>query len=240
MARPCEFPARPRARDVGSDIAGEIKIYAIDDAGHRYGPVSVSIDAKRTRHFNSYDLEYGAPSKGLFSGVGDGTGMWRLELETTLKVGAKAYIRTPDGFVTGMHQVAEEVDVESEGNEGDYGYYVPFFNPASNTAIRSLLRVINPNPTSVFVTIFGIDDDWHESDAVFLSLAPNSAIQVSSQELEQGGSSVHRVHWRWAGQVGDCRHWRCPAPRHEPALYTKRLSHQRVSVRATRRGLSLT
>ena len=61
-----------------SDLAGEVEIYAIDDAGHRYGPVTLSIDAYQTRHFNSDDLERGAPSKGIFAelAVGLGCGVW--------------------------------------------------------------------------------------------------------------------------------------------------------------------
>ena len=124
-----------------SDIAGEVEIHAIDDTGRRRGPVTLELNAFQIRHFNSDDLERGASSKGLHGGVGDGTGMWRLELETALNINALAYIRTSDGFVTSMHQLARMY----QNNE--LKHYVPFFNPGSNTAIRSLLRVINGNYT---------------------------------------------------------------------------------------------
>ena len=58
-----------------SDIAGEVEIHAIDDAGRRGGPVTLELDAYQKQHFNSDDLERGAASKGLHGGVGDGTGM---------------------------------------------------------------------------------------------------------------------------------------------------------------------
>ena len=167
-----------------SDLAGEVEIHAIDDTGRRFGPAILSIDAFQTRYFNSDDLEHGAASKGLFGRVGDGTGMWRLDLKTTLTIYPLAYIRTPDGFVTSMHQVAVKV----QGN--DLKHYVPFFNPGSNTAIRSLLRVINPNATRVDVTVEAWDDDAYKADQpVQFSLAANSAVQISSQALERGDAA---------------------------------------------------
>ena len=173
-------------------IGGEVEIYATDDTGQRYGPVTLALGADQTRHFNSEDLEHGAPSKELIGGVGDGTGMWRLELKTPLSIVAWAYIRTPDGFVTSMHQLAE---VE-EYLAGDFlVHLVPFFNPGSNAAIRSLLRVINPNATSVVVAIAGRDDDGR-SGATAYSLAANSAMQISSQALEHGWGALE-------GHLGD-------------------------------------
>ena len=170
--------------------AGEVAIYAIDDAGHRYGPVTLSIGASQTRHFNSEDLEYGNVSKGLHSGVGNGTGMWRLGLATTLRIAAWAYVRTPDGFVTSMHQVAEVA------RNWLNWHNIPFFNPGSNTAIRSLLRVINPNPFEVDVEVVGWDDNYDKGGPVRFTLAPNNAMQISAQTLEQGDAA-------FAGSLGD-------------------------------------
>ena len=171
--------------------AGEVDIHAIDDGGIRYGPVTLAFIANQTQHFNSHDLEHGAPSKGIFVGVGDGTGMWRLELKTTLNIEPRAYIRTPDGFVTSMHQVAEVLA------DTGYQYWVPFFNPGSNTAIRSLLRVINPNPSPVYVTILATDDDANPGlQPVQFPMFANTAIQISSQVLEQGDGRFH-------GAIGD-------------------------------------
>ena len=48
-----------------SDNDGTMMITAYDDEGARHGPVTLSIDAQETRHFNSGDLEEGNSSKGL-------------------------------------------------------------------------------------------------------------------------------------------------------------------------------
>ena len=91
-----------------SNESGTVQIRAVDDTGERFGPVTLAIGAKASRHFNSDDLESGNEDKGLSDGVGDGGGDWRLELETTLDIKPLAYIRTEDGFVTSMHDVVKE------------------------------------------------------------------------------------------------------------------------------------
>ena len=174
-----------------SDYAGDVEIHAIDDTGERLGPVTLELGALQTRHFNSHDLEDGNSEKGLHDGVGDGTGMWRLELETELIIQPLAYIRTSDGFVTSMHQIAVAI------SNTEPKYHVPFFNPGSNTAIRSLLRVINPNTTSASVAIAGLDDDKNSGEqTVRFSLPAGQAVQISAQELEAGDSS-------FTGRLGD-------------------------------------
>ena len=110
-----------------SERAGTVSIHAIDDTGRRFGPVELALEAMQTRHFNSVDLESGSAAKGLAAGVGDGTGNWRLELSSELSIEALAYIRTPDGFVTSMHEVAAAIE------EGSNRYHVPLFNPGSNS-----------------------------------------------------------------------------------------------------------
>ena len=188
--------------------SGEVKIYAIDDDGYRYGPARLSLDAFQTRHFNSEDLEHGSASKGLFGGVGNGTGMWRLDLKTTLTVGAWAYIRTPDGFVTSMHQVAETIehdDLDARLNN----YVVPFFNPGSNTSIRSLLRVINPHPVGVNVTLLGLDDSGQRRGPVRFTLSANRSMLISSQALERGDAGFSGFlgdgHGKWVLIVSGTR-----------------------------------
>ena len=76
-------------------------------------------------------------------------------------------------------------------------HYVPFFNPGSNTAIRSLLRVINPNATSVGVTVEAWDDDGGRADqSVGFSLSAGRAVQISAQALEAGDDA-------FTGRLGD-------------------------------------
>ena len=145
----------------------------------------LSIEANETTYFNSQDLERGNLPKGLSDGVGDGEGNWRLELDPSLDIQPLAYLRTPDGFVTNMH------DVVPEGEKG--AYHVPFFNPGSNPR-RSLLRVINPAYEDVQVTISGVDDDGEPSaDDVSLILQAGGR---SNDECSPTRRGRHRFRWQ--------------------------------------------
>ena len=173
-----------------SDHAGTVSIHAIDDTGRRFGPVTLSLEARGAAQFNSQDLERGNPGKGLSGGVGDGTGDWRLELSTTLDIGPLAYIRTPDGFLTTMHEGVRE------GTPA--GYRVPIFNPGSNRSQVSWLRLINRGDQSAEITIDGLDDRGNRSPGgeVRLSLAAGAAHTLSAQQLEEGGAD-------FSGRLGD-------------------------------------
>ena len=165
-----------------SDRSGTVTIHAIDDSGRQAAPLSLALDERQAVHFNSRDLEEGNVSKGLPRGIGRGEGDWRLELNTGLDVETLAYVRTGDGFVTPIHEVA----VEEE--EGSMRYRVPFFNPAINSAQRSRLRLINPGSDGdVRISIRGQDDAGNPSyGAVTLTLPIREARSLTARQLEQG------------------------------------------------------
>ena len=176
-----------------SDRAGTVSILAIDDSGREFGPVSLAIAARSARHFNSTDLERGNRGKGLSGGVGDGSGNWRLRLDTTLDIQPLAYIRTTDGFVTSMHDVAKEVTGTSiSGATGDtWLYRVPFFNPGKNRSQVSMLRLVNPQGVGATVVIDGTDDRGDSpASRVRLSVPAGGARTVTVQDLEEGASGL--------------------------------------------------
>ena len=157
---------------------GAVSVLAIDDAGVRYDPVVLDIDAHETVHFNSDDLEAGNPRKGLARRVGPGEGSWRLVLESALDLEVLAYIRTADGFVTSMHDVAP-VD--------EAGHRVVFVNPARNRNQVSWLRLINPGEEAVAVHIEGTDDAGKAGQSpVELTLPAGASRLLSAQALESG------------------------------------------------------
>ena len=173
--------------------SGRVRIHAVDDSGRRAGPVTLSMSAEATTHFNSDDLEMGNPSKGLSGSTGSGQGNWRLELETDLDIEALAYIRTTDGFLTSMHDL-----VPSGRSESGTLYLVPIFNPGSNRNQVSKLRLINANDSAAEVTIAGVDDRGNAAPegAVNLTLAAGEALVLAAQELEAGGTGFR-------GRLGD-------------------------------------
>ena len=174
-----------------SGEAGEVSVLAVDDGGNRFGPVALAVGAGATVHFNSGDLENGNPGKGLSGGVGAPTeGDWRLELESPLDFEARAYLRTRDGFLTAMHDLAPE-----SGGE----HRVPIFNPGSNDRQASLLRLVNAGAADVEAVVRGVDDRGRSpGGAVRVAVPAGAARTLSAAQLESGvGPGIA------AGALGD-------------------------------------
>ena len=178
-----------------SDRPGTVRIHGTDDSGQSFGPVTLSIGARATRHFNSRDLESGNVAKGLSGGLGNGEGNWRLRLESDLDIESGAYNRTPDGFLASIHDVVRSVEV---GVGGDTAHHVPIFNPGSNRNQVSWLRVANLGGRRVEVTIRGRDDAGRPGPGgdVRLVLPPDGARRISAQQLESGATGL-------TGRLGD-------------------------------------
>ena len=167
---------------------GQVVIHAVDDASDRFGPVTLSLGAGRTAHFNSEDLEAGHAAKGLSGGVGAGTGDWRLELETELDVEALAYVRTSDGFLTSMHDSATNWSQEMEE-------IAAIFNPASNRNQQSRLRMTNQGPGSSTIHVRGFDDRGWTSNWALPGwvLFAGKSVTASAGEMESFSGGGYRV-----------------------------------------------
>ena len=166
-------------RVVNPTFAGQsLRIDAFDRHGTRRGPATLNVAPGQAAQFNSDDLEAGNPDKGLTDRVGPGDGDWRLAFTGNPEVQALSYIRTTDGFVTTMHELAPMTDS---------GHRVVFFNPGSNLSQVSLLRLANPYFDPIEVTITGVDDAGASpGGAVTVSLGAQAARTLSAQALETG------------------------------------------------------
>ena len=159
------------------DAAGEVTIRATDDGGDRRDPITLAIGANESMQFNSDDLELGNDAKGLSAGIGSGTGDWRLDISSDVKIQTLAYIRTPaDGFFAAMVDTVPRIG---------HRHRVPTFNPGSNTNQASRLRLLNAGDEPVAVAVAGIDDAGVESRAG-LSVPARGAVTVTAQDLEDG------------------------------------------------------
>lgn len=168
-----------------SEAHGEVEIRAIDDAGRDFGTVTLALDARQTTHISSSDLEDGNAAKGLTGRIGaPGQGDWRLELSSDVRMEALAYIRTPDGLLTAMHDVAPPVE------QGTNTYRVVTIYPGSNHLQESSLRLVNPGNAAAMVSIGGVDDRGRSAGPVRLEVAARAARTVSALELEEGGGGL--------------------------------------------------
>ena len=158
-----------------SDEAGRVNIEAVDEIGDRRGPVSFAIAARQAKHFNAADFEQGNPDKGL-RGVGAARGHWRLVLRSELDIEVLGYARTPDGFVTSLHDLAAEA----------YGTsWAPTFNRASNQNGVSGLRLVNPTNLERRASIRSWDDmDVYEhGNELPIFVAPRRTLNITSAYL---------------------------------------------------------
>ena len=172
-----------------SGEAGTVRILAIDDTGQRFGPVTLSMDANETVNLNSTHLEQGNEAKGLPRGIGDGTGHWRLELDSTLDIEPLAYVRSADGSLASVHDAVASRSMR---------HHVLTFNPGSNLGQRSLLRLVNTSGLDTDVVITGRDDAGAAAAGgeVRLTLPADEVRTLSAQALEAGGDDFE-------GRFGD-------------------------------------
>ena len=162
---------------------GEIRIHAVDDAGQRYGPATLSLQSRQTVEISSSDLEIGNAEKGLSNGIGSGTGNWRVWVQSEHVLDVFAFARTQDGFVTTIDAVAAQ---------GNLRHHVPFFNPASETQQASRLRLINPADSAADIVVRAWDDQGNAAPngEVRLTLAAGASQSVSAESLENGGEGL--------------------------------------------------
>ena len=187
-----------------SPEGGDIEIVARDDTGWSAEAVPLSIGPGQAIHFNSEDLEYGNPEKGLSTGVGAGTGDWRLELSSELDLEVLSYIRTVDGFVTTMHDVAPIQDGR---------YSVAIFNPGDNQNQRSLLRLTNTGSDLADVSISAVDDAGQSpAETVQVSIPAGASQTFSASELESGRYDLEGVLGEGAGK------WRLSVESDQPLI----------------------
>ena len=161
-----------------SPDAGSVSIEAFDDHGQSYGPLTLSLGANETAHFNSEDLENGNPAGGLAGATGAGEGDWRLVLTTELDIDVLAYIRTSDGFLTSIRDAAPWEDG---------GHRLATFNPGSNRNQESLLRLVNIGETDATVAITGTDGTG-STETVTVDVPSQAARTYTAFELESGGA----------------------------------------------------
>ena len=167
-------------------------IHAHDDSDRDYGPLTLSIGANETMHFNSHDLEQGNPEKRLSGSAGTGEGDWRLELSSDLDIEVLSYIRTEDGFLTAMHDVVPAVGGQ---------YRVATFNPASNTDQQSLLRLTNRGDEDASLTVTGIDDSGESpGGAVTVTITAGRSMTLNAAQLESGAEGFEGALGNGAGK----------------------------------------
>ena len=172
--------------------SGGVEIHAWDDIGmYAPNPAVLTLAAGTTASFNSDDLEQGEKDKGLWPGIGTGTGDWHLQIRGDIDFKVGVYQRTDDGFLTAMGSSLlayrpEVVGLETEGCV----FEANIFNPASNRQQQSSLRLINYDLVAAEVEIIGIDAQGSRRGPVTFAIPPGEVRTLTSQQLEEGDDQL--------------------------------------------------
>ena len=183
-----------------SQRSGEVAVEAYDGTGREFEPATFPIGAGEVVHFNSDDLEQGGRTS-FSAGIGAGEGDWHLDVTSDLNIWVLPYIRTVDGFLTSMGELAPRT-----GNR----LRLATFNPGSNRRQISILRLVNVGPQEAVATVRGFDDrNVSPGRMVELRIPTRAVREIEAAELESG-ESLH-------GSLGDgSGKWRLVVESSEP------------------------
>ena len=179
----------------GAQESATVTIHAIDDAGVRTGPATLTLNALAAVELSATELESGNAAKGLPAGLGSIGGDVRLLIDSDMPIVPSAYVRGADGTLSAMN--ATVLEAIGPGRDA-YRYDVPVFHPASNATQPSRLRLINPGEAPAQVSTAARDDTGTTATGgtVELTLPAGGARTLSAKQLEAGDSAL------FAGRLG--------------------------------------
>ncbi len=103
--------------------AAEVSIVGVDDRGESPGSeVTTTIPGGASRTFTAAALESGG--EGIEGALGDGTGKWRLMVESVQPIVAMSLLSDPAGYLTNLST--------APGNEAGSAHFVQFLPSASD------------------------------------------------------------------------------------------------------------
>ena len=175
----------------------EVAITGMDSQGASPGDgVGVTLPAGASLTFTAAELESGRGA-GLRGSLGDGTGEWRLIVESEQPLLVMSLVSSPTGHLTNLSTVPSN---EAQGIHG-----VPLLPAASDPLGRQgLVRVINRTDTAGEVRVKAHDDTQWDYAPLVLPIGAGEAVHFTSNDLEQGNPGKGLAGGTGAGQ-GDWR-----------------------------------
>ncbi|MCY3795962.1 MAG: SUMF1/EgtB/PvdO family nonheme iron enzyme, partial [Gammaproteobacteria bacterium] len=160
-------------------------VIGVDDAGRSPGePVELTLPAGTACEVDASALESG---RGLAcgepqAGLGDGTGKWRLAIESDAPLVPMGLLSSPAGQLSNLSGAAAP--------DADGVWHVPLFPPASDPDGRQgFVRVISRSGRDGAVTIAAFDDTEFDYEPLTLRLGAGEAAQFNSDDLELGNAA---------------------------------------------------
>ena len=162
--------------------AAAVRILATDDSGWSPPAATLHVAPGESVHLVTRDLEEGNVAKGLMGYIGTGSGNWRLDTSSEQDVEVRAFVRSRDGLLAPMDDIAEaSEDV----------HHVPTLHPAdSRDRGIGLLRLVNRGDEPLTARIVGTDDSGAPGGEVTLDVPARESVLLSAAELEGGGADL--------------------------------------------------
>ena len=195
-----------------TDAAGSIEITGVDNTGERYGPVTLSMEPLATVLISTRQLERGAPEKGLYDGLGNGSGGWQLELTTDLEIGAVSFKSGPSSTVLGIAELISDEPAATlpprflwAHQLVDKGGNVRFFVGGTDTILayrQGLHELLSAYDWSPYETYEGVELGWgdYESPTTGEMLKRFSGhLDYSAFAVQQPGRRTRLCHWAPGG-----------------------------------------
>jgi len=148
------------------------------DAGQ--SDITFTIQPNETKSLRVIELQNGSVTKGLTGQFGDGNGPWKFTINSPLNFDLYAYIRSSKGYITKLNDT-----ITKKGNQ----FHIPIFNPGSNLTKVSYLRISNNEANASQIQITGTDEDGQTKGPISASIAANSTLVITSQDLEAGNDT---------------------------------------------------
>ena len=175
-----QWDQESRLRLINSgQVPADVSIAGIDSHGLSPGTgVSLTIPAGASLTYTAGELESGLGA-GLSGSLGEGTGPWRLIVDSAQPVQVMNLVSSPTGHLSNLSTVP------FNATPGVHG--VPLL-PASSNPLgqQGLVRVINRTDTAGEVYIKAFNDTQWDYDPLVLSLAAGESVQFDANDLEQG------------------------------------------------------
>ena len=157
-----------------SEAEASVTITGTDDAGEAgEEAVTLTLPAQAARRLSAPELESG-DGEGLDGMLGDGTGKWRLSVDSDRPLGVMSLMGSLDGHLTNLSTAPDGVERL-------------WLLPSTADAVRyGFVRVVNEGDEAGEAQIRAFDDTGEEYGPLTLALQAGAAVQLSSNDLESG------------------------------------------------------
>ena len=165
------------------DQAAEVTLAGVDDDGEEsVGSVRLQLRPNASRMLSAREIEAGG--SGLTGRIGDGTGMWRIEMTAPPAVLAMNLKTSRSGGFTDLSNAPLRAELT-----------VPLFLSAGDERRHGLLRIRNRSDESATVTIAAMDDGGARRGPMTLAVEGGHTVNVDSATLE-AELGAGKGHWR--------------------------------------------